>query len=365
MLFMDVDQAVTIPVNAMPLISDSDFKTRVETIAFNSAGMDLTWNFATTSGVITQTPIVPTNSSGSHQWTHIGDAMYKMAIPATGGTINNDTEGVGYMTGHVDGVLPFRGPDIVFRAGGLNDLLIDEPYLTGTIIGGSGSAGGSVTYDELRREVGRFLAIGEVPSSWDTTDATRVSDIIRRGVRRFYFPEPSLVGDQALVGHNWSFLIDDISLSLSSGQSYHPLPSNFVRMVRKPTILSGDYPLQEVNENDFRNLLNIGDGQGDPQYYTVKRSTPSSSDLSYNIGLYPAPSSGMVLEGQYMFDPPDPSVTQDPIITQYHSETLISAVLSLADEVMNYETQSEGRHLERFKTLLASSIIADQTIGGQ
>ena len=29
MLFMDVDAAVTVPVNAMPLISESDFKTRV------------------------------------------------------------------------------------------------------------------------------------------------------------------------------------------------------------------------------------------------------------------------------------------------------------------------------------------------
>jgi hypothetical protein len=33
--------------------------------------------------------------------------------------------------------------------------------------------------------------------------------------------------------------------------------------------------------------------------------------------------------------------------------------------MMNYETQSEGIHQQRFKTLLASSIIADQSLGGQ
>lgn len=364
MLFMDVDSAVTVPVNAMPLIDDTDFKTRETTVAYNAPGMDLVWNFATTGGTITQVAVTPT-SGGIHDWSHIGDAMYKIAIPASGGSVNNDTEGVGYFTGVCTGVLPWRGPDIVFRAGGLNDLLIDEPYQDGTIIGGSGSPGGSVTYAQLRRELGRFLAIGETPSSWDSTDVTRVDDIIRRGVRRFYFPEPSLLGDTALVGHNWSFIIDDLSVSLSSGQTYHPLPTNFIRMVEKPTISGGDYPLEEVTERDFRNLLNIGDGQGTPQYYTVKRTTPSSSDLGYKLGLYPAPRAGLTLEGQYVFDPPEPSQTQDPVVTQYHSETMISGVLATADEVMNYETQSEGRHLERFKTLLASSIIADQTIGGQ
>jgi hypothetical protein len=73
----------------------------------------------------------------------------------------------------------------------------------------------------------------------------------------------------------------------------------------------------------------------------------------------------MTIEGQYMFDPPVPSSAQDPIVTRYHNETMVAAVLATADEMMNYETQSEGIHQQRFKTLLASSIIADQTLGGQ
>lgn len=366
MLFMDVDAAVDIPVNAMPLIDDTDFKSREPNIAYNESGMDLRWNFATTGGVLSSVQVTPTNT-GNYLWSHIGDAMYKIHMPASGGTpaeANNDREGVGYFSGVCDGVLPWRGPDVVFRAGGLNDLLIDDPYQEGSVIQG-GTGGGSITYGELRREIGRFLAIGESPSEWSSEDITRVADILRRGTNRFYFPEPSVLGESALVGHNWSFLIDDLSLSLSEGSSYHNLPTNFLRMVGKPTIIGSDYPLELVGERDFRNLVNIGDSGGFPQYYTVKRSTPSTSDLRYKIGLYPAPRAGLTLEGQFVFDPPEPSSGQDPVVTKYHNETMIAAVLATADEMMNYETQSEGIHQQRFKTLLASSIIADQTYGGQ
>ena len=372
MLYMDVDVAVNVPANAMPLIDDTDFKTRESGITaadLVTLNADIVWNFATTGGVLSQTQMVASEFASTYTWTEIGtgsnDAMYGIAIPASGGsTINNDREGVGYFSGVIDGVLPFRGPDIVFRAGGLNDLLIDNPYQSGTVISG-GYGGGTVTYTELRREVGRFLAIGENPSDWSSEDVTRVSDILKRGTSRFYFPEPSVLGESAMVGHNWSFLIDDLSVELVVGATYRALPSNFLRIVGKPSILGSEYPLELVSEKDFRSLLNIGAGDGDPQYYTIKRSTPSSSDLGYKIGLYPAPSSGMTLQGQYVFDPPTPSSGQNPLVTRPHNETLIAAVLATADEMMNYETQSEGIHQQRFKTLLVSSIIADQTMGGQ
>jgi hypothetical protein len=130
MIYIDVDAAVTVPVNIMPLTDDTDFKTRETAIAYNEAGMDLVWNFVTPNGTITQTAVTPT-TAGDYDWTHIGDGMYKIEIPASGGaSINNDTEGVGYFTGVCTGVLPWRGPDIVFRAAGINDKLIESPYDT-------------------------------------------------------------------------------------------------------------------------------------------------------------------------------------------------------------------------------------------
>ena len=130
MIYIDVDAAVTVPVNTVPLIDDTDFKTVETGVAYNASGMDLVWNFVTPNGSVTQTAVVPT-TGGDYDWTHLGDGMYAIEIPASGGaSINNDTEGVGYFTGYATGVLRWRSPDIVFRAAGLNDALIENPYST-------------------------------------------------------------------------------------------------------------------------------------------------------------------------------------------------------------------------------------------
>ena len=130
MIFIDVDTAVVLPVNACPLIDDTDFKTRETAVAYNAAGMDLVWNFVTSSGVTTQTAVTPT-TAGVYDWTHVGDAMYTLEIPASGGaSINNDTEGYGYFSGVCTGVLPWRSETYCFRAAGLNNALCDDAYST-------------------------------------------------------------------------------------------------------------------------------------------------------------------------------------------------------------------------------------------
>jgi len=130
-IFLDVDVALTeVPVNVMPLIDDTDFKTRETAIVYNQAGMDLVWNFVTSAGVFTQTAVTPT-TAGVYDWVNQGDGMYTIEIPASGGgSINNDTEGYGWFTGVCTGVLPWRGPILGFRAAGLNDLLTDSVYST-------------------------------------------------------------------------------------------------------------------------------------------------------------------------------------------------------------------------------------------
>jgi hypothetical protein len=130
-LWMDVDVALAeVPVNLMPLIDDTDFKSREVAIVYNQAGMDLVWNFVTAAGAYTQTAVTPT-TSGTYDWAHQGDGMYSIEIPASGGaSINNDTEGFGWFTGFCTGVLPWRGPVIGFRAAGLNDKLIESAYDT-------------------------------------------------------------------------------------------------------------------------------------------------------------------------------------------------------------------------------------------
>lgn len=125
-IWADVDANVTVLVNIAALIDDTDFKTREESMVFNQAGLDLVWNFVTTAGVITQTAVTPTDTGGDYDWTNVGNGMYKIELPASGGvSANNDTEGFGYFTGFATGILPWRSPIIGFRAVALNNALID------------------------------------------------------------------------------------------------------------------------------------------------------------------------------------------------------------------------------------------------
>ena len=125
MIWMDVDAALSeVPVNVCPLTDDSDFKSVEELVAYNATGMALYWHFVTTGGATSVTAVTPT-SGGAHDWNHQDHGMYTLEIPASAGTINNDTEGFGYFTGSADGVLPWRGPTIGFRAAAINNALID------------------------------------------------------------------------------------------------------------------------------------------------------------------------------------------------------------------------------------------------
>lgn len=126
-IWMDVDAALTeVPVNIMPLLDATDFKTIEDAVAYDAAGMALFWHFVTSAGAYSVTAVTPT-TGGAYDWTDQGSAgIYTIEIPASGGaSINNDTEGYGWFTGSATGVLPWRGPTIGFRAAAINDALCD------------------------------------------------------------------------------------------------------------------------------------------------------------------------------------------------------------------------------------------------
>lgn len=165
-MWADVDTAITVPVNLLSLIDDTDFITRETGVVYNQAGMDLVWNFQTTAGVTSQTAVTPT-TSGDYDWTHSGDGMYKIEIPASGGaSINNDAEGFGWFTGICTGVLAWRGPVIGFRAAALNNALIDGgDNLDVNIVEISGDSTAADNLESQYDETG--LSGGTFPSNQD------------------------------------------------------------------------------------------------------------------------------------------------------------------------------------------------------
>src|SRR3972149_6127247 len=156
-IWMDVDTAVIVPVNLLPLLDDTDFKSIETAVVYNSAGLVVTWNFVTSTGVQTGVAITPT-IGGVYDWSEpIADkGMYAIEIPASGGvSANNDTEGYGWITGVATGVLPFRGPTIGFRRAAINDLLVDGSTASTNLedfFDGTGYAGGTakLTVDTVK-----------------------------------------------------------------------------------------------------------------------------------------------------------------------------------------------------------------------
>ena len=214
MIWLDVDAAVTVPVNVAPLIDDTDFKTRETGVAYNAAGMDLVWNFITPAGTITQTAVTPT-TAGDYDWTEIGDAMYKIEIPASGGaSINNNTEGFGWFSGVITGILPFRGPTVGFRAAGLNNLLVEDAHsatrgLSGTALPAvaAGAAGGIPT-DSTGKTSFNDLSAAQVNAECDTAlsdyDAPTKAEL-DSGLAGLNDPTAAAIADavldEALSGH--------------------------------------------------------------------------------------------------------------------------------------------------------------------
>lgn len=177
MICYDVDTALAeVPVNTVPLIDDGDFKSTEESVAYNASGMSLKWHFKTPGGAWTVTDVTPT-SGGTYDWAHQGHGMYSIEIPASGGaSINNDTEGFGYFTGKITGVLPFRGPTLCFRAAALNDALIeggDNLDVNTVQFGGTNG-----TFSGGRPEVNTTHAAGTAWGSGAITAASVAADAV-------------------------------------------------------------------------------------------------------------------------------------------------------------------------------------------
>ena len=135
-IWINVDSAVVLPLNILPLVDDTDFKTIRASVSASS--LRVNWNFCPTAGSPTRTTFSPGIPGGPNDMFVRGEGLYTIEIPATGGSlINNDSEGLGWFSASGVGVLPFRSPLFGFRAAILNDNLIDNahPLATGSGLG--------------------------------------------------------------------------------------------------------------------------------------------------------------------------------------------------------------------------------------
>jgi len=178
-IWLDVDVAIaSMAVNKVPLVSDADGVTLDETIKYNEAGMDLSWNFQTTAGVFTNTQVTPT-AAGVHDWSDdAANAMYTIELPDTAGTVNNDTEGFGWWSGKCTGVAPWTSPIYGFRAAALNNALIDGgDMLDVNLVDVADTAQSPADIGQLSLDANKGIILGAVGSTnlTNTTCSTNLT----------------------------------------------------------------------------------------------------------------------------------------------------------------------------------------------
>jgi hypothetical protein len=218
-IYFDVDVALSeVPVNVFPLTDDTDFKTRETAVAYNAAGMDLVWNFVTSAGAFTQTAVTPT-TAGTYDWTHQGDGMSTIEIPASAGaSINNDTEGYGWFSGIATGVLPWRSPIFGFRAAAINDSLCDTnttgllaPTVAGRTadIASTGEIG--LDFANVNLPAGAIIALGIVEGG--TAQSATGTTLVGRAAATNDSIQPgmTLLAYGSTQGYWQSVIIDSVS----------------------------------------------------------------------------------------------------------------------------------------------------------
>lgn len=216
-----------------------------------------------------------------------------------------------------------------------------------------------LTYDVLRREVGRFLGFGRDYSQWSSDDTADVADIIASGLRSFYWPS---LGDKR---YTWSFLKHSAEITTASGTTAYDLPVDFSGSLLDFTYSgeTGELRLAKADEYELRALHTFATLIGKPKYFAIRsKDGELSTETQYEAILWPVPDGTYTLSYRYAIEPPTLSDENIyPLGNVAHSECILEACLAAAEKTLTPESTS-GYHQQRFAECLAASVKLDMEV---
>lgn len=210
-----------------------------------------------------------------------------------------------------------------------------------------------ITYNELRRELGRYLGLSRDPDDWTDLEATDIADIIKSGLRSFYWPQ----------GHCWSFLMPNATLELEAGQRSYDLPDDFNNILPGGFTYDVDAKqglIARKDDEEIRSLWSKAELSGPPVYFaTGVKVTEPNFPTRYEVLFYPVPDKEYTLSYSYCVSPPmlETAANEIHLGGAMHSETVLEACLAAAEKTLE---DKQDIHAQRFAALLAKSIALDQ-----
>lgn len=217
-----------------------------------------------------------------------------------------------------------------------------------------------VTYDEIRRHVGRFLGFGSIPDAFEASQSLAVEDTIRQGLRDVYFP--SING----APYEWSFLKRYTELQFSGGNTF-ALPTSFVRLASQVTVPGLGYPLRQVSESALRSMAIDSTESGAPVYYALSADGDALQlgVTLYQMRLFPVPPADSGHAEFWYHTSPEIDLDEGgPLGGIDLAATIIECCLARAELAQNVESlgQGGGVHLARSQEMLRRSIEADRVL---
>jgi hypothetical protein len=153
----------------------------------------------------------------------------------------------------------------------------------------------AIDYLQITREVGRLLGLSQDRNGWSDQERQDVTDIIRSGLRRFYWSPvlPNGDGKSATV-HSWSFLRGRKTISLVAAQNAYDLPDDFGEMIEggfTPAAGSGISSISLIGEEQMRQLQTVPTATATPQYAAIFKL--AGAPVAHQVVFYPTPNAAL------------------------------------------------------------------------
>ncbi|MEM7820008.1 MAG: hypothetical protein QW761_00170 [Candidatus Aenigmatarchaeota archaeon] len=217
-----------------------------------------------------------------------------------------------------------------------------------------------VSFDDLRRELGRFLGWSRDPNKWSSDQKLDAEDIIRSALRRVYWPTDVNLGQ---VDHAWSFLESTVELNLNPSQTTYELPDDFEDIVGpwyfRDRAAYG--PIKVIPPSMFLQRRSQYRQTGIPMYAAFFANSGTSRRMKWTVMFYPSPSESVVVWARYHISPGvlldvNSQERKYPLGGPHMAELFVEAVLAVAEEKL---MDLPGIHSQQFQLMLASAIKRD------
>lgn len=223
----------------------------------------------------------------------------------------------------------------------------------------------AITYDDLRARIGWFLGWGRDTANWGSSKEAICEDILKSGLRMFYWPHDERGRDYE---HDWSFLKILHEITVSDNQSDYLLPEDFGGLAGSVYYKTDSDGWRAIRHVPISQILNLRQ-----QAATRSQSTwrvefcsvnwrrmegSATSGQRAELMLWPDVTADFNLKLQYNVNPESMSTSQQyPYGGTKFAECLLEACLAAAERHVN---DRFGEHYQAFNQLLAQAIDMDQ-----